>query len=312
MEPPIKSSIRFGDSGLEFRGAYSGGGEFRRDVFLGTSGNPSQFKNVEPIDASQNSLGSDTKKWANIHTEKMFVNSTLQLSAYYNAIGVPVGSKIELDNTGNNCIYADSNSGPSTATLNIEGYSPSIKGDIQLALYGDNANDSSSAWIQLNRTSNRIEFYTQGVERSYIENDRMHLHHLLQLMSIGSLPNDGRSGDMCNVGGDLYFHTGSAWKQVYLYGDGETPAPPGDIDWDNVIMRMTYDEDFNFITSYNDLPASKTAIGSPVIDTNNKKYGAGSAFFGNNNAYNYNFNSFVNIPYDFTFEFWWRMSSNAI
>ena len=300
----------FGDSGLEFRGAYSGGGEFRRDVFLGTSGNPSQFRNVEPIDASQNSLGSDTKKWGNVHTEKMFVNSTLQLSPYYSALGVPTGSKIEFDSTGNNCIYSDSNSGPTTSTLNIEGYSPSIKGDWQMALYADNNNDGSSAWIQLNRTSNRIEFYTNGVERSYIENDRMHLHHLLQLMSIGSLPTDGRSGDMCNVGGDLYFHTGSAWKQVYLYGDGETPAPPGDVDWDNVIMRMTYDTDFDFITSYSELPAAKTPIGSPVIDTNNQQFGTGSAFFGNNNAYNYNFNSFVSIPYDFTFEFWWRMSSN--
>ena len=67
--PQIRNSI--GNSGIGIYGAYNFGGTHEQDVHLGTSGQPSWFKNVEPRTDSTYNLGTSSKKWSNIHSANL-------------------------------------------------------------------------------------------------------------------------------------------------------------------------------------------------------------------------------------------------
>ena len=64
-----------GVSGLTIQGAYSGGSTFLEDIYLGTSGDSSRFKNLNPqADLSYN-LGSSSAKWDNIYAGKLYYSN---------------------------------------------------------------------------------------------------------------------------------------------------------------------------------------------------------------------------------------------
>ena len=72
--PRIVNSV-FSDTGLEIQGAYNFGSTYAEDIFLGTSGTSSRFKNLNPqADLSYN-LGSSTKKWDNVYAGKLYYSN---------------------------------------------------------------------------------------------------------------------------------------------------------------------------------------------------------------------------------------------
>ena len=71
--PRIVNSIS--SSGLAIQGAYNFGSTYAEDIFLGTSGISSRFKNLNPqADLSYN-LGSSTAKWDNIYAGKLYYSN---------------------------------------------------------------------------------------------------------------------------------------------------------------------------------------------------------------------------------------------
>ena len=62
-------------SGLIIQGAYSGGSTFAEDIYLGTSGDSSRFKNLVPQTNLTYDLGSSTAKWNNIYAGKLYYSN---------------------------------------------------------------------------------------------------------------------------------------------------------------------------------------------------------------------------------------------
>ena len=71
--PRIVNTIT--ESGLAIQGAYNFGSTYAEDILLGTSGDSSRFKNLNPqADLSYN-LGSSTAKWDNIYAGKLYYSN---------------------------------------------------------------------------------------------------------------------------------------------------------------------------------------------------------------------------------------------
>ena len=62
-------------SGLTIQGAYSGGSTFSEDIYLGTSGDSSRFKNLNPQADLSYDLGSSSAKWDNIYAGKLYYSN---------------------------------------------------------------------------------------------------------------------------------------------------------------------------------------------------------------------------------------------
>ena len=62
-------------SGLTIQGAYSGGSTFLEDIYLGTSGDSSRFKNLNPQADLSYDLGSSSAKWDNIYAGKLYYSN---------------------------------------------------------------------------------------------------------------------------------------------------------------------------------------------------------------------------------------------
>ena len=111
--PQIRNTIAFGaDSGLGIYGAYSGGGTHLEDIFLGTSGSRSKFKNLDPQSDVAYDLGSSTKKWNNIYAGNVesdsFVKSGGTSSEYLMADG-SVNSSLTMGGSMTSNIIPDTN-----------------------------------------------------------------------------------------------------------------------------------------------------------------------------------------------------------
>lgn len=76
--PQIRNSI--GTSGIAIYGAYNFGGTHAQDVHLGTSGQPSWFKNVEPYTDASYDLGTSSKKWNNFYVNNLHVSGTTDIA----------------------------------------------------------------------------------------------------------------------------------------------------------------------------------------------------------------------------------------
>ena len=81
----------------------------------------------------------------------------------------------------------------------------------------------------------------------------------------------GTSGDIKMIGGAPFFHDGTAWREFAL-ASGTPVTTPEDTDWDNVILRSTFDSNMTDV-KFNVNPVSTTnadIVGSP------RKVGTGS------------------------------------
>jgi len=112
----------------------------------------------------------------------------------------------------------------------------------------------------------------------------------------------GTSGDIKIIGGSPFFYDGSAWREFVL-SSGTPVAVPADTDWDNVILRNTFD------TSFDDakFDISPVSVGSGCTITSSPlKIGTGS--FRNDGSAGAGISFAYRSEYDFTgpwtIEFW--------
>jgi len=109
-------------------------------------------------------------------------------------------------------------------------------------------------------------------------------------------------GEIKRIGGAPFFYDGSAWREFVL-SSGTPVSVPADTEWDSVILRTTFDEDFTdskFGVSPVFVSAGSTIVGSPV------KIGTG-AFRNDGTAgagISYAYRSEYNFTGSWTIEFW--------
>ena len=76
--PQIRNSI--GTTGIGIYGAYNFGGTHEQDVHLGTSGQSSWFKNLEPRNDLTYDLGTSSKRWDNFYVNNLHVSGTTDIN----------------------------------------------------------------------------------------------------------------------------------------------------------------------------------------------------------------------------------------
>ena len=72
----------------------------------------------------------------------------------------------------------------------------------------------------------------------------------------------GTQGEIRQIGGAPFFYDGTNWREFYLIG-GTTVTQDADTDWDSVIIRSTFDDDFNDV-KYNAVGTSNYGLASIV------------------------------------------------
>ncbi len=76
----------------------------------------------------------------------------------------------------------------------------------------------------------------------------------------------GTVGEIKRIGGAPFFYDGSAWREFVLSA-GTPVSVPADTEWDNVVLRTTFDTDFTdakFGATPVYVSAGSTTVGSPV------------------------------------------------
>ena len=115
----------------------------------------------------------------------------------------------------------------------------------------------------------------------------------------------GTVGEIKRIGGTPFFYDGSAWREFVLSA-GTPVAVPADTDWDDVILRSTYDIDspgfFDF--KFSEQPV-KTGTGATTVASPVK---IGTRSFRNNGAVGAGISYAYRAEHDFTgpwtIEFW--------
>ena len=118
----------------------------------------------------------------------------------------------------------------------------------------------------------------------------------------GSGPS-GTLGELRQISGKPHFYDGSNWQEFVL-GSTQTATIPAETDWDKVLLRSTFDSDFNDVKFgdtgtaqiYGGIPAS-TLVGTPA------KYGA-KVLKTVGNGVRYDDRSDYDFTGTFTIEFW--------
>jgi hypothetical protein len=111
------------------------------------------------------------------------------------------------------------------------------------------------------------------------------------------------TGEIKRIGGAPFFYDGSAWREFVLSA-GTPVSVPADTDWDNVILRSTYDTNFDDV-KFSVSPA-KVGSGSTIV-ASPRKIGTGS--FRNDGSIGAGVSFAYRPDYDFTgawtIEFWY-------
>ena len=149
-----------------------------------------------------------------------------------------------------------------------------------------------------------------GDNISLLNNDAGYLTQAFygNIPAVGSLPTTNLSfGDLCALNSDNrpYFYDGSSWRRLYL---ADAPAGTGDpdTDWDNVILRVPFNDN-----SANDVkqqigPSTQTItfVGSPV------KFGNSALKVQGSSSLTYSGGAIGTfLDSDFTLEFWFYPDS---
>ena len=115
----------------------------------------------------------------------------------------------------------------------------------------------------------------------------------------------GTSGDIKMIGGAPFFHDGTAWREFAL-ASGTPVTTPEDTDWDNVILRSTFDSNMTDV-KFNVNPSSTTnadIVGSP------RKVGTGALRIQpNNGSVVYDHRSDYDFEGEWTIEMWVYLDS---
>ena len=128
------------------------------------------------------------------------------------------------------------------------------------------------------------------------------------LPSLSALPTTNLNfGDLCALTSDNrpYFYDGTDWRKLYLVDVPPAPGDP-DTDWDQVILRLTFDTDLSDESdnTYSDNQDSGVArVGSP------KKFGTHSVKLEGARVYYDDIPNFVTSA--FTIEFWIYLDNYA-
>ena len=109
----------------------------------------------------------------------------------------------------------------------------------------------------------------------------------------------GTSGEIRRIGGAPYYFDGTKWREFFLYDSSQT-TQDADTDWDDVLIRSTFDSNINDVR-YNVTPtvsdSSVIAVGSPY------KVGSGSLRL-NGEYIEYPMRSEYSFTGAWTFEAW--------
>ena len=113
--PQIRNQVG-STNGIQIWGAYNFGGTHEADVLLGTSGQASWFKNLEPRSDSTYYLGTANKKWSSLHVDALHAGGLSYPTSDGNA-----GQVLASDGTGNIAwtTVAGSGSGIALADLSV-------------------------------------------------------------------------------------------------------------------------------------------------------------------------------------------------
>jgi hypothetical protein len=117
----------------------------------------------------------------------------------------------------------------------------------------------------------------------------------------------GTAGEIKKIGGAPFYYDGAAWREFYLIDAVQVTNTP-DTDWDNTIMRMTFDDsgDFDDIR----FGATPTLIGSPTNVTAPVKIGTRSLRLSDNSdALKFPYRSEYDFTGEWTMEFWINFDS---
>ena len=112
----------------------------------------------------------------------------------------------------------------------------------------------------------------------------------------------GTAGEIKQIGGAPFFYDGSAWREFVL-SSGTPVTVPADTEWDNVVFRATFDDDFTdakFGATPVFVSAGSTIVGAAVT--------IGTGAFRNDGAVGSGVSYAYRSDYDFTgswtIEFW--------
>ena len=118
----------------------------------------------------------------------------------------------------------------------------------------------------------------------------------------------GTVGEIKRIGGAPFFYDGSAWREFVL-SSGTPVSVPADTEWDNVVFRATFDDNFTdakFGATPVYVSSGSTIVGAPTE--------IGTGAFRNNGAVGSGVSYAYRNDYDFTgswtIEFWMYVDSN--
>jgi hypothetical protein len=120
----------------------------------------------------------------------------------------------------------------------------------------------------------------------------------------------GTVGEIKRIGGAPFFYDGSAWREFVL-SSGTPISVPADTEWDNVVFRATFDDDFTdakFGATPVYVSAGSTIVGAAVT--------IGTGAFRNDGSVGTGVSYAYRSDYDFTgswtIEFWMYVDSNPV
>ena len=118
----------------------------------------------------------------------------------------------------------------------------------------------------------------------------------------------GTVGEIKRIGGAPFFYDGSAWREFVL-SSGTPVSVPADTEWDNVVFRATFDDNFTdakFGATPVRVSSGSTIVGAAVI--------IGTGAFRNDGAVGSGVSYAYRSDYDFTgswtIEFWMNVDSS--
>ena len=117
----------------------------------------------------------------------------------------------------------------------------------------------------------------------------------------------GTTGEIKQIGGAPFYYDGTAWREFYLIDAVQVTNTP-DTDWDNTILRMT----FNDAGDFDDLRfgASPTTRGTPTNVTSPVKVGTRALRLRDNlDSLQYSYRSEYDFTGEWTIEFWVNFDS---
>tara|TARA_B100002019_G_scaffold279305_1_gene281039 strand:+ start:708 stop:3014 length:2307 start_codon:yes stop_codon:yes gene_type:complete len=125
----------------------------------------------------------------------------------------------------------------------------------------------------------------------------------------GSGPS-GTLGELRQIGGRPHFYDGSAWQE-FILGSTQQVTIPAETDWDKVLIRSTFDSDFNDVkfgvvgnVNYDNSVVDATLVGAPVkVGTNSMKSNGDGVLYPHRSDYDF--------TGTWTIEFWIYFDSDG-